>query len=341
MKKAKQRFMIAFIANAAGGKESAIVIWKAEKTRCFKGIDVSKLPVKYFSQLNAWMTGKILDEVLTKLNHHLSSCSPSIVLLMDNAGCHPHELKGKYSNIKILFLPPNTTSQIQPLDLRIIKVHYRKLLLRFVLSKIDQTNDTASQIVKSVSVLTAIRWVAEAWDSVKEETIMKCFTKSGINGSSFSIVSSACENEDPFDDVEDQEELHGLVDQISPSATNCPVEEYIIGEDDVPTCMQYDDDWDNNFFAELGSSQEDSDSLVQEDPDEEEGHFDLEPPPPKITRFQDAISSLEAVQTFLDSKGHSEEATRVASTMNRLAHLHCASLNSARQSTLEEFFSPT
>ena len=103
-------------------------------------------------------------------------------------------------------------------------MYYTKLLLHFVLSKIDQTNDTASQIVKSVSVLTAIRWVAEAWDSVKEETIMKCFTKSGITGSSFSIVSRAYENEDPFDDVEDQEELHGLVDQISPSATNCPVE---------------------------------------------------------------------------------------------------------------------
>ena len=44
-KKAKQRFTIALIANAAGGKESAIVIWKAEKPRCFKGIDVSKLPV--------------------------------------------------------------------------------------------------------------------------------------------------------------------------------------------------------------------------------------------------------------------------------------------------------
>ena len=57
-KKAKQRFMVALIVNAAGGKESAIVIWKAEKTRCFKGVDVSKLPVKYFSHANAWMTGE-------------------------------------------------------------------------------------------------------------------------------------------------------------------------------------------------------------------------------------------------------------------------------------------
>ena len=72
-----------------------IVIWKAEKPRCFKGIDVSKLPVTYFRQTNAWMTGEILDEVLKKLNHHLSLCSRLVVLLMDNAGCHPHELKGK------------------------------------------------------------------------------------------------------------------------------------------------------------------------------------------------------------------------------------------------------
>lgn len=336
----RQRFTIALIANAAGGKESAIVIWKAEKPRCFKGINVSKLPVTYYSQANAWMNGEILDEVLTKLNRRLSSRSRSVVLIMDNAGCHPHELKGKYSNIKIIFLPPNTTSHIQPLDLGIIqnfKVHYRRLLLRFVLSKIDETNDTASQIVKSVDVLIAIRWVAEAWESVKEETIMKCFRNSGITGSSFSVVSRAYETEDPFDEVEAQEELNDLVDQISlgPDTTNCSMEEYINGEDNLPTCQQYDDDWENQFFSELGSSPADAE---QGDPEEE---FDADPPPAKIARFQDAIASLEDVQTFLDSRGYSEEATRIAASANRLTFLHCTSLNSARQSTLKEYFNPT
>ena len=59
--KAKQRFTIALLANAAGEKEPAIVVWKAEEPRCFQGIDTSKLPVQYYSQTNAWMTGEILD----------------------------------------------------------------------------------------------------------------------------------------------------------------------------------------------------------------------------------------------------------------------------------------
>ena len=60
------------------------------------------------------------------------------------------------------------------------------------------------------------------------------------------------------------------------------MEEYISGEDDVPTCTQYDNDWENQFFTQLGSSQEDSESLPQEDLDEKEGQFDLEPPRPDI-----------------------------------------------------------
>ena len=85
----------------------------------------------------------------------------------------------------------------------------------------------------SISVLMDIRWVAEAWDSVQEETIRKCFTKSGITGSGFSVVHRLYEGQDPFDDVKAQEELHEILDRISPSDTNCPVEECIDGKGDV------------------------------------------------------------------------------------------------------------
>ena len=69
----------------------------------------------------------------------------------------------------------------------------------------------------------------------------------------------------------------------------------------------------------LVPAQADSNSL-QEGSDKEEGQFDLELPPPKITWFQYAISSLEAVKSFLDRRGFSEEATTIASSMNKLTY---------------------
>ena len=122
-----------------------------------KGINVSKLPVSYYSQPNAWMNGEILDDVLAKLNRRLS-CIMLSITSDDHGQRRLPSTRTKREIYSYIFLPPNTTSHIQPLDLGIIqnfKVHYRKLLLRFVLSKIDETVDTVSQIIKSAGIPTS------------------------------------------------------------------------------------------------------------------------------------------------------------------------------------------
>ena len=71
-KKCKQRFTVTFIVNGVGKSEGKpIIIWKSENPRCFKGINKSELPVEYFSQPKAWMTGEILHKVLAKIDTQL------------------------------------------------------------------------------------------------------------------------------------------------------------------------------------------------------------------------------------------------------------------------------
>ena len=87
---------VTFLVNAAGGKETAIVIWKSAKPRCFKSIDVNNLPVTYYSQPKAWMTADILVS-------KFSSGDRRVILLMDNAGCHlEHSVKDRFSNIRVI-----------------------------------------------------------------------------------------------------------------------------------------------------------------------------------------------------------------------------------------------
>ena len=67
-KKCKQRLTVALMANAAGEIETPVVIGMSERPQCFKGIQRSHLPVKYFSQRKAWMCSEIMDKVLTAFN---------------------------------------------------------------------------------------------------------------------------------------------------------------------------------------------------------------------------------------------------------------------------------
>ena len=86
----------------------------------------------------------------------------------------------------MVFLPVDTISKLQPLDLGIIKnfkVHYKKLL-HYVVAKIDECTK-ASEVTKKINILQAIRWIAEAWKKISSDTIKKCFRLSGVLDSNF------------------------------------------------------------------------------------------------------------------------------------------------------------
>ncbi len=90
-KKSKQRITVPVFITAAGMKEN---LWLYGNPRCLR-FDKSALPVDYFCQKKAWMDGKIMETHLKRLNRRLSRSNCFIILMIDNAGCHPEDLKTK------------------------------------------------------------------------------------------------------------------------------------------------------------------------------------------------------------------------------------------------------
>ena len=82
----------------------------------------------------------IFKDWLMKLNNRFKNKDRKILLLVDNAG--GHNLAGThFSNITIEYLPPNTTSQIQPLDAGIIKIFKANYLNNLTDNYCEQVDD--------------------------------------------------------------------------------------------------------------------------------------------------------------------------------------------------------
>ncbi|XP_033212335.1 tigger transposable element-derived protein 6-like [Belonocnema kinseyi] len=129
-KLAKQRLTVLACCSSTGEKLKSLVIGNAERPCVFKanGVDPKNLPVTWRSNKKAWMTGNLFEEWLTDLNQQMKKPNRKILLLVDNA---PRNNYTKIlSHVIVKFLPPNLTSEVQPLDQEIIRAVKAKVTLR-------------------------------------------------------------------------------------------------------------------------------------------------------------------------------------------------------------------
>ncbi|CAG8821631.1 38595_t:CDS:2, partial [Gigaspora margarita] len=90
-----------------------------------------------------------------------------IILLVDNAKCHSSSNLNLH-NTTVHYLPPNTTSRIQPLDAGIImsfKRRYRSYFIKWLLDQYEFGKDD------KLNVLNAIKFIVRAWREVSSETV--------------------------------------------------------------------------------------------------------------------------------------------------------------------------
>ncbi|GBM27391.1 hypothetical protein AVEN_250423-1 [Araneus ventricosus] len=98
-----------------------------------------------------------------KLRQKMRNRARKVLLVLDNATCHAHGAQLK--NFKLLFLPPNTTSNLQPLDhgvIKCFKMEYRQCALRHVIAHMDGC-ESASQLLKKISVGDTLDWIKTSW----------------------------------------------------------------------------------------------------------------------------------------------------------------------------------
>lgn len=118
------------------------------------------------------MVTDIFETWAKQLNEKMKTEKRKIVLFVDNCSAHTSI---SLEAVKIIFLPPNTTSVIQPMDQGIIKAfkfHYRKLVLQSI---IDYMELHGRKPTDNIDVMQAMRFIQLAWNRVTQQTIHHCF----------------------------------------------------------------------------------------------------------------------------------------------------------------------
>jgi hypothetical protein len=124
------------------------------------------------------MNLNIFEDWLSILNKRMKSEKRKIFLVLDNATVHPVEIS--LSNVKLLYLPKNTTSRTQPLDqgiIRSFKSKYRSMLLEKIVLHEEMEY---GKIINLMNLLQCVNMIQRAWSEVSLTTIKNCFFESGI-----------------------------------------------------------------------------------------------------------------------------------------------------------------
>ena len=321
-KEAMDRVTVLCCANMTGrDKAKLLVIGKSKKPRCFKHVDVNTLPVIYLENHNAWMTSVLFQEWITAWDAALAKDRRKILLLVDNCTAHPHIDTQK--NIRLEFLPANTTSLIQPMDQGVIKnlkTFYRKELVQMTVAAIEDnlasSSSTATDISSKVTLLDAIRFVAKSWRQVKADTIANCFQKGGFRDVTTSEEPSG--SEEPF--ISEADDKPALPEVING-------DNYLHVDDDVPCFTE--DDYLEDYIVEAVSSkrprQEDSCECEEED----------DPDPVPLVSHSEAKHSMQLLQRYFVEQGFSEEHHAALDMCAGEVFRQAAS--NTRQSTLDRF----
>ena len=147
-----------------------------------RGIKKQDLPVFWTSNKKAWMTAELFRTWFTenfipevKRFCRRKKIEFNILLLVDNCTGHP-DLNGTNPNIRIEFLPANTTSLIQPMDQGVIAT-LKALYKRITFEKAHETHNTLVEFYKDYKITDAVQNFGKAWSEITQKNMKGVWKK--------------------------------------------------------------------------------------------------------------------------------------------------------------------
>lgn len=186
----KDRLTAVLTVYADGRKAPLTVIGKSARPCSFpRHFDAARdMGIFYNSQQNAWNTQHIWAQIFRGLNKRSLLQNRAGVNVIDNCSAHTISYE-EFEALSAIFLPPNMTSVLQPVDASIgrsFKCAFRRLLVEHILAYVEKkmalplVERKPFKMNEAVSTYDAVRLMKEAWDLVPVSVVLNGWLKTGI-----------------------------------------------------------------------------------------------------------------------------------------------------------------
>ncbi|XP_070618050.1 tigger transposable element-derived protein 1-like [Erythrolamprus reginae] len=183
----KDRVTLIMCGNAAGFLLKPGLIYRSRNPRALKNRNKNSLPVYWMHNPKAWITKPLTRDwfnqcFIPQVQVYLAGkgLNFKVLLLMDNAGGHD-DLEHEHDGVQVEFLPPNTTSLIQPMDqgvIRAFKALYMRNSLASIVAAMDaDANFTLKAYWRQYTIASCLTNIQSALVDMKSQTMNACWKK--------------------------------------------------------------------------------------------------------------------------------------------------------------------